>query len=329
MLSIPDGVAREPELLRTTRHDHIVEVWEAQWDPDPVWAGLDAITFVCPYHDGGSVYSALMGGHTFSVGAVLAIAKQVLDALAYLHHEKGYVHRDVKPSNILLDGTRENAHLGDLGSAGHLDPETGRADDYGVTPLYLAPEVTPTGSVTVQSDLFSLGVTLVEMLAGPFPYETLTPAAIDERLASGRRALPDRWYALPPWTPRPLSSFIRSLVNVLPSKRPTGAEEALRTLDRMQIVDWRRVDGDGLIGVWEGTWPPTRRPRDRRVLQVSASPVSLGKYSGQVRLSARWKAPGGVWRNFRSLTCWTPANDTRTLAEIFRKVEAAAKGSPA
>lgn len=95
MLAIPDGVAREPKLLREAQHARVVEVWEAQWDPDPKWRGLEAITFVCPYYQGGSVYTALMEGHEFGLSDVIEITKQVLDALAYLHQDRGYLHRDI------------------------------------------------------------------------------------------------------------------------------------------------------------------------------------------------------------------------------------------
>ncbi len=50
---MPDAVAREPELLKQVNHDRIVEVWEAQWDPDHI--DVQAITFVTPYYPGGSI----------------------------------------------------------------------------------------------------------------------------------------------------------------------------------------------------------------------------------------------------------------------------------
>ena len=97
LLGIPDGLAREPHLLKEARHKRLIEVWEAQWEPDAAWKGLQAVTFICEYYPGGSVYDALIDGHEFGIAGALRICGEMPDALEYLHQDRGYIHRDVKP----------------------------------------------------------------------------------------------------------------------------------------------------------------------------------------------------------------------------------------
>jgi serine/threonine protein kinase len=329
LLGVPDGVAREPHLLKEARHRHLIEVWDAQWEPDPQFQGLDAVTFVCDYYPGGSVYNALMDKHEFGVASAMRICGQILDALEYLHEDRAYVHRDVKPGNILLDQSRENAVLADLGSAGKIDSRTGQAPSYGGTPLYLAPEAKSTGHVTIRSDLYSIGVVTVEMLASRFPYENIQLSDVDTRLAAGKRALIDRLYMLPPHVPSNVRRVVGSLVRVDPARRPDTARSALRMLNKLQYVDWRRTSGTGLLGEWVGTWPPNKIPARRRHYRVQAVKVVRGPHAGQVRLTAGWQKPGGNWRGIGKLARHTATGDAKALAQFFRHVESAAQASPA
>nr|WP_238324035.1 protein kinase [Salinispora pacifica] len=120
LLGLEDAVAyREPRLLDRVEHDHVVKIRDAQPDRD-IQHGL---TLVMDYLAGGSVHSALQGGHRFGVRRALILVGHILDALDHLHAKHGFLHRDVKPGNVLLDESRETAYLGDLGSAAPLSVE--------------------------------------------------------------------------------------------------------------------------------------------------------------------------------------------------------------
>src|SRR4051812_29649075 len=96
---------KEPRLLDSIRHDHVVPVFEAQYDPETP----DAITFVMPYYGGGSVQNLLLDDYRFSIDQARTIAIEILDALDYVHGTLGYVHRDVKPGNVLLGSSQMTA----------------------------------------------------------------------------------------------------------------------------------------------------------------------------------------------------------------------------
>lgn len=328
MLGTTDSAAAsEPELLKRIEHSCIVPVWEAQWDPSPEWLYLDVITFTTPYFAGESIYKAMIDGHRFGVADVVGVADRVLQALDHVHVVHGLLHRDVKPGNIVLDAARRDAFLGDFGSAAYIQSTTGSADGHAGSPLYLAPEARKTGTVTIRSDLYSLGVTLVEMLYGGFPYEELIDTSIDARLYEGRRALHDSYLQPDPWVPKPLATLLRSMCNSDPQKRPTNAASALRAIRSLRIVDWKRSEGEGLYGRWLGSWPPEKRRDSRRLYEVTLEQVERGHDKGRLTARARWCRPGRKWRNYSKLARTLP-DDRVEVARFFRDVEEEAQSAP-
>lgn len=317
----------EPELLQRLRHKHLAEVWEAQWDPDPKWAVLKAVTFVMPYYDGDSVLGALIEGHRFSVGRALAVACGVLDALHYLHVAQRLLHRDVKPANVLLDAGRTHPYLADLGSAASMSG----ADDAqarGGTLLYRPPEAHG-GRLTVRGEVYSTGMVLLECLNGPLPYAELDHERMAARLAAGRRAVPDRLLAPGPHVPPQVARLVNRMTAADPARRPASALLAQRGLQGARHLDW--LPGpDGPARAWEGRWPPDARPGRGRRYQVRADPVTTGRYAGLVSLTARWRREGTAdWRSFASLATRCEPGDAEALGRFLRAVEAQAHRSAA
>lgn len=96
-----------------------------------------------------------------------SILTGLASALLYLHEESGQhvIHRDVKPNNVLLDA-EFNAHLSDFGLARLLETENSVLTRAAGTPGYLAPECNYTGKATTESDVFSFGVVVLEVVCG-------------------------------------------------------------------------------------------------------------------------------------------------------------------
>jgi serine/threonine-protein kinase len=154
-------------------------------------------------------------------GVAVAVLRDVLGALAALHRED-IIHRDVKPSNIMLKRTG-NAKLIDIGSAAELsDPPMQQM----CTPAYAAPEVLEAGEFSPRSDLASLGYVLIEMLSGVPPFYGIEKYG---PLVEAKRTLPHR---LPEILPKEvvvndlLMNFCQGLIAADPERRFPNAEAA-------------------------------------------------------------------------------------------------------
>ena len=104
----------------------------------------------------------------------LDIMSQVLEGISYAH-EQGFIHRDLKPSNIIID-FNGNVKIMDFGISKSID-EIETITQHNARPgtlLYMSPEQLGGNEVTVKSDLYSLGITLYELLTGFYPYDSKT-----------------------------------------------------------------------------------------------------------------------------------------------------------
>ncbi len=160
---------REVKVSAFLQHPHILPVYDyGQNNGRPF--------IVMAYVRGGSLDDRIRQG-PMSLSEVLPIVSQVADALDFAH-AKGVVHRDFKPSNVLLD-ENGNAYLGDFGLAKVSDAAlqlTGSA--LLGTPDYMAPDLASSEPLSQSVDIYALGVTLYQMLTGHVPFTASTPMGV-------------------------------------------------------------------------------------------------------------------------------------------------------
>jgi hypothetical protein len=144
-------------------------------------------------------------------------------------HEKGLIHRDIKPGNILLEKNGQRVKLTDFGLARAAeDMRLTRSGLVAGTPLYMSPEQAAGDELDARSDLFSLGVVLYELAAGEPPFTGKTPLAVLKRLTEEQpRPLRERNPDLPDW----FVQIVEKLLAKKPAERYQSAQEVAGTLE--------------------------------------------------------------------------------------------------
>ena len=163
---IRERFERETRIIAKLEHTAIVPVYDASRDDNQLF-------FVMRYMSGGSLAERIQD-RSLSLSTIAHIIQRVATALDYAH-ERGVVHRDLKPGNILFD-EEGNAYISDFGIA-KLTQTSSRLTSSGIigTPTHMSPEQARGENVDGRSDIYSLGVILFEMLSGKTPYESTTP----------------------------------------------------------------------------------------------------------------------------------------------------------
>jgi transcriptional regulator with GAF, ATPase, and Fis domain/predicted negative regulator of RcsB-dependent stress response len=212
------ALRREFALLAALRHPTLAEVFDLTVDPV---TGLPR--FSMEHIDGADLPSAI-GREGPEV--IADLAAEALRALGFLH-AMGFVHRDVKPGNLLV---RHTPRLGcrvvvlDFGLALRGGEE--QAPAAGTLP-YLAPELWSGGRADARSDLYALGAVLHEAVHGapPVAFEGDLTRFV-EAVRAGQRSAPP----LPPGWPAPLGPWLQAMMATDPADRPADAGEALARL---------------------------------------------------------------------------------------------------
>jgi serine/threonine protein kinase len=216
-LSHPEAAARfrqESLALGRLKHDHIVDAVDA--------GTADGVPYlVTEYILGKDLSQRVARSGPLPVGEACAVVHQAALGLAYAH-QNGFLHRDVKPSNLLIDqtGRVKVIDFGLVRSASHDDGLTTAGQMLG-TWDYVAPEqANDPASATPASDIYSLGCTLIYLLSGSPPFAS---DAYRTSTAKLKGHLVDRSPTLAELEcriPRPLANVLEQMLAKSPAKRP-------------------------------------------------------------------------------------------------------------
>ncbi len=183
---------REAQAAGRLNHPHIVTVFDFGEQDDVAYLVMELI-------EGRELAAHFDAGERFSLPEAVRIMGELLDALHYAH-ERGIVHRDVKPANVILDQDRR-VKLADFGVARLSDAQTERTQPGTLvgTPSYMSPEQIQGLAVGSRTDLFAAGIVLYQFLTQQKPFTGGGMWTIQKRIVQDEPLPPSRADAtLPP-----------------------------------------------------------------------------------------------------------------------------------
>jgi serine/threonine-protein kinase len=242
--------------------------------------------FVMEYIDGQTVYELLSEGRFVDEAEALRLITQTAQALEHAHAQ-GFIHRDVKPKNIMLNKAR-NVKLADMGLAREISDretatqEAGKA--YG-TPYYISPEqIRGEVHIDFRADIYALGATFYHMVAGRVPFDGTTPSAVMHKHLKEPLVPPDH-------INHSLSAGVGEIIEVMMAKSADDRYHAMSEL----ISD--------LQAVAKGEAPfQARQKYDHSLLETLASQGEIIEHDGDTdapdsyegRVPTLWLAVLGV-----------------------------------
>ncbi|MEM9347661.1 MAG: protein kinase [Planctomycetota bacterium] len=243
--------------------------------------------FVMEYVDGRTVYDDISGKGAYSEEEALRITSDVAQALNHAHAQ-GFIHRDVKPKNIMItdDGT---VKLADMGLARAVtdreaaEAEAGKA--YG-TPYYISPEqIRGEIEIDFRADIYALGATAYHMVTGRVPFEGPNPSAVMRKHLSEEVEPPDH-------INESLSSGLSEIIEICmaksPKKRYSTTEDLLHDLEAVQrgeppVIARKMIDLSSLAAL---------EPDDTAVMTVQSDGSAGGKSAPLTEQPLFWIALG-------------------------------------
>ncbi len=247
-LTDPTEFFKEPQLLKKLEHPSIVQVHDAGRTED-------GQLFIAMEHIPGGSIADRLKGKPLKLRRLKPVFCEALRGLDFAH-TKGFIHRDVKPANILI-GATGYGKLSDFGLATRLNAR-GVASPYGYI-AHLAPEVITTNETSILSDIYATGVTLYRATNG----DSLLPEhnnseELQDAIVNGE--FPNRTaYRL--YVPRALKTLINKAMHVEPAKRFQSADDLRHALEQTVIQCSWGESATSKGNVW-------RSETERRILRI-------------------------------------------------------------
>lgn len=251
--------AREAKAAAAVVHEHVIAIHNVESEAETPF-------LVMPFIAGESLQSRIDRQGPLELREVLRIAHQTAAGLAAAH-KQGLVHRDVKPSNIMLEQGVERALLTDFGLARASDDASlTQSGHLPGTPHYMAPEQARGENADQRSDLFSLGSTMYAMCTGRLPFRAETSYGVLRRITDDEpTSIVEINTDMPQW----LAAIVGKLMSKVSTQRFASADEVSTLLEECLA----HVQQPSVVRLPEELVIP---PKRKRIFRKSILLVGLG-----------------------------------------------------
>jgi len=219
LAEVKDRFFREAETAGRLSHPNIVTIYDAGEEHDLCFIAMELLK-------GGDLVPFTKTGSLLPVEKVVSIVARVADALGYAH-KQGVVHRDVKPANVMYHLESDSVKVTDFGIARLTDSSKTKTGMVLGTPSYMSPEQLAGKKIEGRSDLFSLAVSLYQLLCGRLPFEGESMAQLMFKIASEQ---PTDITSINPSIPPALVAFLDRAMAKNPDDRFQTGEEFAQAL---------------------------------------------------------------------------------------------------
>ncbi len=214
LAEVKERFFREAETAGRLAHQNIVTIYDAGEEHDLAFIAMELLK-------GGDLNPFTKAGALLPADKVVSIVARTADALGYAHRQ-GVVHRDIKPANIMYHLDSDTVKVTDFGIARLTDSSKTKTGMVLGTPSYMSPEQLAGKKIDGRSDLFSLAVSLYQMLCGRLPFEGESMGRLMYRISSEP---PTDILSINPNVPHAIVVFLDRALDKEPDNRFQTGEE--------------------------------------------------------------------------------------------------------
>ena len=219
LAEVKERFFREAETAGRLSHPNIVTIYDAGEEHDLCYIAMELLK-------GGDLVPFTKPGNLLPVERAVSIVARVAEALGYAH-KQGVVHRDVKPANVMYHPDGDSVKVTDFGIARLTDSSKTKTGMVLGTPSFMSPEQLAGKKIEGRSDLFSLAVSLYQLLCGKLPFEGESMAQLMFKIASEP---PTDITSVNPNIPPGLVAFLNRAMAKNPDDRFQSGEEFAQAL---------------------------------------------------------------------------------------------------